>query len=226
MSDAVAHYDAAYFAWQQEIGLFAGRANAFKFEPYIRPTDRVLDFGCGGGYLLRDLVCADRVGIEVNPEARAEAALHGIRTVTDPTAVPDAWADVIISNSALEHVEAPLSVLRSLYPKLRPGGTIVVVVPHETMQAPWQPGDINQHLYTWSCTTLGNMLSVAGFQVQSVAPSKLVWPPRIYRRIAAVTGHAGLRLASRAYRALRVGLSPVWPLDIDGAVIGVGTRSI
>jgi hypothetical protein len=62
--------------------------------------------------------------------------------------------------------------------------------------------------------------------VESVSASPLVWPPRIYRAIAAVSGHLGLRIASRVYRALRVALSPLLPLDADGAVIVVATRPL
>ena len=46
------HYDDAYFSWQKTIGEFGGWACLTMFADYIKPADRVLDFGCGGGYLL------------------------------------------------------------------------------------------------------------------------------------------------------------------------------
>lgn len=46
------HYNEDYFNWQKNIGLFGGWANSTKFEQYITKEDDVLDFGCGGGYLL------------------------------------------------------------------------------------------------------------------------------------------------------------------------------
>ena len=45
------HYDEKYFDWQRDIGAFGGWANRTKFEAYIAPHDRVLDFGGGGGSL-------------------------------------------------------------------------------------------------------------------------------------------------------------------------------
>lgn len=47
------HYDAEYFNWQKNIGAFGGWANSFKFKNSISKSDTVIDFGCGGGFLLK-----------------------------------------------------------------------------------------------------------------------------------------------------------------------------
>lgn len=219
-----AHYDARYFDWQREIGGFAGQANRFKFQSHVRPSDRVLDFGCGGGFLLAAIPCAERKGVEINPVARAEAMRNGIDAVPSSEEVPDDWADVVISNSCLEHCESPLAELKQLLRKLKPGGKFVLVVPHETIGWRYRPGDINQHIYTWSPMALGNLVALAGFDIKSVDTSKLVWPPRVYRFIGRTAGHRALRAASRLYRALRLLISPVTPLDIDGAIVLVAMR--
>src|ERR1039458_10189799 len=92
------HYDAEYFGWQRSIGQFSAKANLFKFQPHVKPTDRVVDFGCGGAYLLAALECAERRGIEVNPIARSEAARIGVECFASAEDLPDEWADVVISN--------------------------------------------------------------------------------------------------------------------------------
>ena len=43
--------------------------------------------------------------------------------------MPDAVADVIVSNHALEHIEAPIDALRQLRPKVKPDGKLVLVLP-------------------------------------------------------------------------------------------------
>ena len=43
-----------------------------------RPHAAVLDFGCGGGYLLHNLTCAEKAGIEVNPAAIEDARAKGL----------------------------------------------------------------------------------------------------------------------------------------------------
>ena len=68
-SGAVHHYDDTYFGWQRAIGEFGVVASRFKYAPHIKPTDHVIDFGCGGGHLLAALPCAARMGVEVNPAA-------------------------------------------------------------------------------------------------------------------------------------------------------------
>jgi cyclopropane fatty-acyl-phospholipid synthase-like methyltransferase len=67
------HYDSKYYDWQKGMGAFGGWANITKFNDYISPNDDVLDFGCGGGYLLKNLVCKKRVGVEINHFAALDA---------------------------------------------------------------------------------------------------------------------------------------------------------
>jgi SAM-dependent methyltransferase len=223
MTPAHSHYDAAYVDFARSITALNAQVNREIFQPHISLRDRVLDFGCGTGDMLAILDCGDRLGVEVNEAARREAEHRGVRTVPSLSIVPDGWADVAISNSCLEHVEHPLIELRDLYRAVRPGGTLVIRVPNETTAMRYAAGDIDQHLYTWSPMNLGNLLTNAGFSVQSVRLDKNVWPPKptlIHRML----GNKLFRIASRLYRQARVILSPVWPIDIHTMVIAVGRR--
>src|SRR5579872_3748459 len=105
ISEPDRHYDAAYWAKQRVRGAFGGVANLIKFTPYIRETDRVADFGAGGGYLLEHLRCAYKIGVEINPDALADARRRGLRMVESLDAIEDRSIDVFISDNALEHVE-------------------------------------------------------------------------------------------------------------------------
>ena len=51
------NYDIKYFNWQKEIGQFGGIANKLIFEKHIKNDDIVIDFGSGGGYLLKYIIC-------------------------------------------------------------------------------------------------------------------------------------------------------------------------
>lgn len=202
MSEAVnAHYDDSYFSWQESIGRFGGTANLLKFQSLIKPTDNVVDFGSGGGFLLNSLNCAGKMGIEVNPNALTTAARLGIKTVSSFDDVPDNFADVVISNHALEHTDYPLSHLQSAFKKLKPGGRIIFVVPCENIGYSWKKDDINFHLHSWSPMCLGNLFVRAGFEIEEVKPYFHKWPPKYYF-IQKVLGWPLYHMVCRVYSHL------------------------
>ena len=51
------------------------------FLPYVKPSMRVLDFGCGNGGILSNIPCAERIGIEVNEILRRRRAAGGLRCI-------------------------------------------------------------------------------------------------------------------------------------------------
>jgi 2-polyprenyl-3-methyl-5-hydroxy-6-metoxy-1,4-benzoquinol methylase len=171
------HYDSQYYALQRECGAYSAEIDLFKFQNEVAPSDRVLDFGCGGGFLLSRLSVREKMGIEINPVAAADARRSGVRVADTLRAVPDGWADVVISHHALEHVDRPLDVVRELRTKLRPGGKMVLVTPSETIAMRYRDDDPNFHLYTWSPSNLGNLLKRAGFDRIRATPVYHRWPP-------------------------------------------------
>jgi SAM-dependent methyltransferase len=194
-----AHYDAEYAAYQDPIGVFGGWANKPIFAPFLAQTDTVLDFGCGGGYLLRGLDVAKKIGIEPEKEA-ASLARKGneIEVYEQASDVPEQSVDIVISFHALEHTLHPLTELKSLLRILRLGGKIVIVVPCENISSLFRPGDINHHLYSWSPMCLGNLMTEAGFTVLESKPYIHKWPPR-YEQVAALMGRFWFDVSCRIY---------------------------
>lgn len=183
MEIAKSHYDSSYFAWQCSRGELSASLDRWKFEPFIGKDDVVLDFGCGGGYMLASLDCKDRYGIEINPAARAEAAKR-LKPFASLDELPgDVTFDAIISHHALEHVDDPLGTLSALRSHLKPGGMCVVVVPCDVWwgkeQGRFSKEDINQHLYTWTPLSLGNLLTRAGYSVHESGLLCHRWPPKV-----------------------------------------------
>jgi SAM-dependent methyltransferase len=176
------HYDEAYFSWQRRMGEFGAKMSIKMFEKHILPAMTLLEFGSGGGYLLDEIKCAKKVGIEINAAAREEAKKRGLEMVADIEEIPDDFADIIISTSVLEHVENPFGALKSLYSKLKEGGKIVFYVPNESCETEYARNDINNHLYTWNCLNIGNLFKAAGFFVRSVERIQEMWP-RKYEKL-------------------------------------------
>jgi SAM-dependent methyltransferase len=177
--------DGTYWAYQRPIGRLGGELDLWKFEPHIRTSDRVVDFGCGGGYLLARLPGTEKVGVEPSPHARAEARRQGVESVASLDDLPDAWADVVVSNHALEHTLAPHDELRAIRRVLKPGGRLVLVVPVDDWrsQRRLDPDDRDHHLYTWTPLLLGSLLVEAGLEPLSVRIRTRAWHPRVTPRV-------------------------------------------
>ena len=93
---------AEYFQYQRKAGEIGGVLDRWKFEPFIRTSDAVVDFGCGMGAMLDALDARSKIGVEVNPAARDAARRRGVEVVGSVSDLSDASADVIISNHVLE----------------------------------------------------------------------------------------------------------------------------
>ena len=168
-------YDSKYFEYQKSRGEFGGFVNQMIFRDYINENDEVLDFGCGGGFLLKNLNCKKRIGVEINPNAASLARENGVEIFMSIEEVPENLVDVIISFHALEHTHNPLNELQGLYKALKKGGKIVMVVPCESIRRKFKKDDIDQHLFTWSPMNIGNIMTLVGFEVSEVKPYYYQW---------------------------------------------------
>lgn len=196
------NYDKSYFIWQKESGEFGGFANAYLFKKFIKPRDTVVDFGCGGGYLLHNLDCKNKIGIEINKNAHNQIKKNKVTPYKSAKELFDKKggeiADVIISNNALEHTPNPLLELKSLYPILKKGGKIHFVVPCDNVKFMWKPNDINFHLYSWSPMNIGNLFVEAGYKVVFSKPYIHKWPP-FYRYFQKFLGWKIFNLVCKVY---------------------------
>lgn len=174
------HYSKDYYEWQKKSGELGALIDLWKFEKYIKSTDAVLDFGCGGGYILEGLKCRKKVGIEVNEFAQKVAKERGIQIYSAITKLPkNAKFDAIISHHALEHVSDPAQILKILKTHLKKNGLAVHVVPINDWRndKKYNPEDINKHLYTWTPLLLGNLFVNAGYRVKNIRILTHAWLP-------------------------------------------------
>jgi len=108
---------------------------------FAPPKARVLDIGCGTGFLLEQL--AERgfsgVGIDLSPDsveiakerlAELGAADRLTAEVGSAYEPPDGPFDLITITDVLEHLEDPRACLQAARERLAPGGVIVVSTPN------------------------------------------------------------------------------------------------
>ncbi|WP_188080180.1 class I SAM-dependent methyltransferase [Neorhizobium sp. P12A] len=202
------YYDKSYFKKTFEHQRYAAYFDRLKFDKFVGPSDRVIDFGCGGGYILSGLDVKERVGVEVNEAAAAAARKNGIRVFGSLEEIEDGWADAIISHHALEHVDDPLGMLRLMFSKLRKGGKVVIVTPDESFKIRYREDDPNFHLFTWSPSNIGNLLKRAGFTGISASPIHHRWP-RYWWIIGPIVGKRLMNLICIGYGRVMTGISQV-----------------
>lgn len=125
---------------ERAVESFAGTGNPFAIgEP--RSGEHVVDVGSGGG--IDSLIAARMVGptgqvvgVDMTPamldRARAAAKESGLHNVEfreaymEELPVPDAWADVVISNGVLNLTPDKQKTLGEMFRVLRPGGRLQV----------------------------------------------------------------------------------------------------
>jgi len=135
-------YDDAWLEGIPEgaIESFAGTGNPFSLGT-LRGGEHVVDVGCGAG--IDSLIAARMVGpagqvigVDMTPEmlakARQNAAAADLTNLEfregygEMLPVPDAWADVVISNGVLNLFPDKLAGLREMARVLKPGGRLQI----------------------------------------------------------------------------------------------------
>jgi SAM-dependent methyltransferase len=138
---------------------------------------RLLDVGCGDGRFITDMQALgwNAEGIEVDPQAVAEARRRGLRVQCGSLThlhFDDACFDAVVLNHVLEHVHDPGKLLRECCRILRPGGQFRVFVPnagglgHRQFGRNWGGLDPPRHLYHFTPQALRVLIARAGFRAR------------------------------------------------------------
>ena len=179
--DAYAIYHQAQGAeqavFEQTSGLPASRSvkliETFFSRTPLPTNGRVLDVGCGNGATLRAFARVAPgwrlAGTELNDKYRrdVEAIPNAEPLHVGPVETLSGTFDVITLIHALEHMVEPVSFLRSLTCKLKPGGMLLIEVPHHPNNA--FELLIADHRSHFSAHTIAVALVQAGYEAVTVA---------------------------------------------------------
>ena len=160
-----------------------------------RPGERVLDLGCGAGRFVAALreAGAEPVGVELAEaaleRARANAPGADLRLVADDGSLPleHASVDLVWCSEVLEHVPDTAHLLLEVRRVLKPGGRLLVTVPHHgrwkaalialtRFEAHFDP--LGQHVRFYTRRSLAATLEHSGFEDVRVRAGLTAWARR------------------------------------------------
>jgi len=174
------HYDEAYFL-KHSAGLLAQqRMKMYQIEigdfEKVVPRGRILDLGCGGGFLLNTLGNHwEKYGVEVNPSAAEFARKHfGLKVTTgtfQEAHFSDEFFDVVEIRGVIEHLPDPKEVLLEAHRVLKKGGIVSINTPNigsfvaRLYKEKFGLVEPPVHIYYFSTKTISRMLEAIGFRV-------------------------------------------------------------
>jgi SAM-dependent methyltransferase len=120
----------------------------------------LVDFGCGDmpyRSVIEPMV-GKYLGVDLEMNPRAE---HHI-DFDSKTTLPDNYADIILSNQVLEHVDTPSGYLKEALRILKPGGTIIL-----TTHGYWFYHPTPNDYWRWTSAGLRKTVEAEGFKITS-----------------------------------------------------------
>ncbi len=160
-----------------------------------RSNGKVLDFGCGNGWLLHNL--KDRgwetYGVDFDEKAIEYCRSNGLN-VSEPDLeqFEDNFFDAITINHVIEHVHDFDTLITQCYSKLKRGGELVIATPNTDnwllgkYKSDWMQLDPPRHLHLFNLDNLGKVLSEKGFQIEKSTSSFRIdaWATIVSREIS------------------------------------------
>ncbi len=143
------------------------------FEKY-RQNNRILDVGCGEGWILELAMKRgwQAYGTEFSSKAIEICGKKGIKMyagVLEPKNIREKDFDIIVSSETIEHINNPREELANIHRLLRAGGLFYVTTPNfnsylrRMMKDNYAIIKYPEHLSYYTSTTLNKLLKETGF---------------------------------------------------------------
>jgi SAM-dependent methyltransferase len=149
---------------------------------------RVIDLGCGCGYLLSLINDEyDALGMDGSPQAVEFSRKRNVRVevglLPEPVPYEDGTADVILLLDVLEHLKDDHLCFERAVKLLKPGGVAICTVP----AYPWlwtKRDEYHQHFRRYTRPAFKSLMNIPGMQSQFVSHMNAVlFPAAIAERV-------------------------------------------
>jgi 2-polyprenyl-3-methyl-5-hydroxy-6-metoxy-1,4-benzoquinol methylase len=152
-----------------------------KFGKLKNPGLRILDFGCGTGFFLRE--CEKNkmlvTGVEPSDRAREQAKQHTSGSIAPNLESVSGVFEVITLWHVIEHVEHLNDTITKLKQRLAESGTMFIAVPNlessdaKKYQEYWAGYDVPRHLWHFNKQSMEQLLKRHNLTLLHIEPLKL-----------------------------------------------------
>jgi SAM-dependent methyltransferase len=146
----------------------------------------VLELGSGAGHFVQLALAREWEVHAVEPAGgpaerlARRPSVHVLREAAEAVQVPPCSFDAAFAWMVLEHLENPVTVLRTIATALRPGGYFVFSVPNAgswefaVFGSRWYGLDVPRHLWHFTPRMLARLLGECGLTVERVFHQKVL----------------------------------------------------
>jgi SAM-dependent methyltransferase len=166
-------FERKYHSYEKEHWWFRARREMiiFLLKKYANKDAAILDVGCSGGILLRELQLAgftNITGIDISRQAIYQCKKEGIANVLKMDAQFTDFEvgkfDFVIASDILEHIEKDRRALQEWQRILKPGGILLLFVP--AFQQLWGKHDeLNEHKRRYDKNNLSALMAREGYRL-------------------------------------------------------------
>lgn len=136
-----------------------------------RHSDKILDLGCGNGFLSQLYPNFDIVGVDISDGMLANNPYTWVKGSAENIPFPDNNFDFVVCRSLIHHLEDPMLGLKECFRVLKPKGRLILWDPNHgfiytIIRHIFQHTDRFSHLHkSFSDKELFNLIKDAGFSI-------------------------------------------------------------
>jgi len=141
------------------------------FQAFVRPTNVVLDLGCGYGEFINQIQCGKKLAMDLNPDLPKRLTPETNPILQDcsmPWPLPENHLDVVFTSNFFEHLPDKATLGRTLDEVrrcLKPGGCLIAMGPNIKF-VPGAYWDFWDHYLPLTESSLTEALSNRGYKIE------------------------------------------------------------